>query len=127
MGRPQWMVSAMLGLAMLSACGSASDNDARSAAERFLAATGASQTAEACELLAPRALADLQGQCDQQLAESEITPSPVSSVEAWGDNAIAHTNSGAVFLHRFDQGWLVTGAGCQPQADQPYECAVGGP
>ena len=125
MGRPQWMIAAAL--LVVSACGGAVDNDAKAAAERFLDATGASQTTDACGLLALRALASLRGQCDQQLPESDITPAPVDSVEVWGDNAIARTDSGAVFLHRFDQGWLVTGAGCQPQADQPYACAVGGP
>jgi hypothetical protein len=125
MGRPQWMIAAAL--LAVSACGGTGDTDARSVAERFLDATGASQTADACGLLAPRALASLQGQCDQQLPESDVTPAPVDSVETWGDEAIARTSGGAVFLHRFDRGWLVTGAGCQPVADQPYECPVGGP
>lgn len=124
--RPQWIV--LVGVALtVSACGSAGAGDARSAADRFLTTMGAGRAADACALLAPRAIDDLTGECDQALLELDIAPSPVDTVETWGADAIARTATGAVFLHEFNSGWLVTGAGCQPRADQPYECVVGGP
>jgi len=32
-----------------------------------------------------------------------------------------------VFLREKAVGWRISGAGCEPQEDRPYDCEVGGP
>ena len=52
---------------------------------------------------------------------------PVTAVEVWGDSAQVRFAGDTLFLARFDDGWHVRAAGCQPQAaDVPYSCQVEG-
>ena len=51
------------------------------------------------------------------------------SVAVAGHAAQVVSDGQAIFLARFDQGWLVTAAGCERESDDqatPYLCAVKG-
>ncbi|WP_285743254.1 hypothetical protein [Lentzea sp. NBRC 105346] len=100
-------------LALLAAgCSSADEPDARAAAEKYVSAA---QNGQSCALVAPRAARDCT---DPRLDGS------VGEMQLWGDEAVAAVGDKRVYLHRFSEGWKVTGAGC---SGEPAECEVGGP
>jgi hypothetical protein len=51
----------------------------------------------------------------------------VREVQVWGDAAQARVGDDTVFLREKAVGWRISGAGCAPNGDRPYECEVGGP
>ncbi|MGH3858748.1 hypothetical protein [Actinokineospora sp.] len=56
-----------------------------------------------------------------------MKPATIEETEMWGDGAIVRAGTDTMFLSEFNQGWLVTAAGCVHRGEIPYECAVGGP
>jgi hypothetical protein len=119
-----------LSAVVLAGCGASSEEQQVSAAAaQFVAAAGRGDARSACALLTPRTRNDLvtsQGEdCTQALPVDRIRGG-VGDAVVWSDWARVGTDSGALFLTRFDSGWLVDAAGCQPDGDAPYRCVVGG-
>jgi hypothetical protein len=114
---------------VLSGCASQSTRDeAETAAARFLDAVGRSDTRTACALLTPSTreeLATSEGQSCARSLPTDGLGGRIQSSDTWSDQAVVHTEGGALFLTEFDNGWLVSAAGCQPSEDEPYQCVVG--
>lgn len=115
----------------LSACSSAEDADAASAARDYTnAAVGNPQLA--CRLLAPDTRKELDqqgdGSCVSALkATDPSSPGRLDHVTVAGGSAQAVFSDDVVFLARFDTGWQVTAAGCtrsESDPSRPYDCDV---
>jgi hypothetical protein len=98
------------------------------AAERFHAALEAHREDAACALLARETadkLPDPGQTCAQALADLKLGPGgAVTAVSVWGDEAQVRLAGDTLFLHRFDDGWRLRAAACEPVHDLPYECEV---
>lgn len=111
--------------------GSAEDGPATDAATAFLAAASSSPQ-DACELLAPATLESLQSDgedCAEAVTEAapEGSPPGEPSADVYGRDAMVRWGGTTLFLARFDDGWLVTAAGCEPrEEDLPYDCSIEG-
>ncbi|MFB9719240.1 hypothetical protein [Planobispora longispora] len=113
----------------MAGCASAEQGDAGQAAERFHSAVAGGQGEQACALLTPRAAESLQNGdqgCAQAVLSLNLSGGAIRQAEIWGDEAQVRLERDTVFLHRFPQGWLVRGAGCQARGDLPYDCGVEG-
>ncbi|QYC39881.1 hypothetical protein Nocox_11315 [Nonomuraea coxensis DSM 45129] len=122
------LVAPALGVALaLTGCAPDPAGPAR-AAESFHAALAADRDDAACALLAPKTAGKLPdpGQtCADALRELGLGPGgAVTDVRVWGDNAQVRLAGDTLFLHRFDAGWRVRAAGCEPVRDLPYACEV---
>lgn len=112
--------------------GSAEDQAAADAATQFLAAVGTAPES-GCDLLAPATLEQLESdgeQCGEALGEVASSGSPGSGeprVDVYGRDAMVRWGGATLFLARFDDGWRVTAAGCEPRGkDLPYDCTIEG-
>ncbi|NUP80816.1 MAG: hypothetical protein HOV96_25040 [Nonomuraea sp.] len=118
----------VLALALVATGCAADTTSPARAAERFHAAVAAHQDEAACGLLARKTadkLPDPGQTCGQALADLKLGKGgAVTEVNVWGDEAQVRLAGDTLFLHRFDDGWRVKAAGCQPVHDQPYECEV---
>lgn len=106
-----------------------SEQQVSQVAARFLAATGAHDTATACTLLTPRTRENLTNSdgetCLEALPADRIPEVPVGAAAVWSDWAKVDTQAGALFLTELDNGWRVAAAGCTPTGDsRPYRCVV---
>ncbi|MCK2220050.1 hypothetical protein MF672_040580 [Actinomadura sp. ATCC 31491] len=122
------LIAPALGLA-LALAGCAPDQAAPArAAERFHAALAADQDDAACGMLAPKTadkLPDRGQTCAEALRELKLGPGgAVTDVSVWGEDAQVRLAGDTLFLHRFQDGWRVRAAGCEPVRDLPYECEV---
>ena len=115
---------------VLSACTPSGETAARAAGDRFQAALRENDSNAACQLLSDEARGNLEPAagrpCPAALMSLDLPPGSVRSVEVWGDNALVRLEAGVLFLARFQAGWKVTGAGCVPRAEMPYDCDVEG-
>ena len=125
--RPAFVVAVGL---VLAGCGPGAEQESAAAAARdFLAAAGRQDGPAACELLSPAARKSLEtsdSPCATEIVGLGLRERGVPSVSVWGDSAVARFTGDTVFLQKFPAGWRVTGAGCRPQADHPYDCDVEG-
>jgi hypothetical protein len=113
----------------VAGCGSASQQQARDAADQFVSAIGSSDPQAACALFAPKTLEQLESLrpegCEQALPDLDLPHEPVTKIEVWGDAAQARTAGDVLFLRELGQGWRVVAAGCQTKGkDRPYECEL---
>lgn len=120
----------LLALGGCAGQGSAENQPAADAAERFAQAVG-SDAATACALLAPQTRVELESQdgpCQQSLSGTDVPDDAgsVRQVKVYGKDAVAYLERDTLFLARFDDGWKVTAAGCTPNGDRPYDCDVKG-
>lgn len=128
-----WVVVALAAAPALAACsGTPSVQEAAAArvADAFLTAVAA-QPDSACALLAPgtrQEVEDTAGSCAEGLDEVDAAGAGrVADVEVYGLDAIVRLENDTVFLAFFDNGWLVTAAGCTPEApERPFTCDVKG-
>ncbi|MDT0212988.1 hypothetical protein Q9R29_03720 [Rothia sp. ARF10] len=111
--------------------GSAENEPVADTATRFLAAV-ASAPEDGCGLLAPATLEEVEAdgeQCPDVLPEAaggEQSGEP--TVDVYGRDAMVRWGEQVIFLARFDDGWRVTAAGCEPTGkDLPYDCEMEGP
>ncbi|MFW5473624.1 hypothetical protein ACOCJ5_09950 [Knoellia sp. CPCC 206450] len=127
-------VAATLAL-LLPGCagrGSAENDPVTDTATRFLAAA-ASAPENGCSLLAPATLEEVEAdgeKCADVLpdAAGSAPGSGEPQVDVYGRDAMVRWGDQVLFLARFDQGWRVTAAGCEPTGkDLPYDCEVEGP
>lgn len=118
------MLLALIGLA---GCAVDTASPAR-AAERFHAALAAHQDEAACGMLARKTadkLPDPGQTCAEALRALRLGPGgKVTSVSVWGDDAQVRLAGDTLFLHRFNDGWRIRAAGCEPVRDLPYDCEV---
>jgi len=126
--------SALVALTVLSGCagrGSVENDAVISAAGTFLH-HAATEPARACELLAPATLEEVEGDgevCTDVIPAVGVPPmsGDVVDVKVYGREAMFRAGDATVFLTRFDDGWLVTAAGCRPRGeDLPYDCSIEG-
>ncbi len=86
---------------------------------------------QACALLAPRTLDELEKSertsCAQAVIEEQLpTGDAVRRVDVYGDQARVVLTVDTLFLAHFPSGWKVTAAGCAPRPEQPYDCTIKG-
>ncbi|WP_234312250.1 hypothetical protein [Streptomyces griseus] len=125
---------ALLAALLLGGCGAsaAREDGAAGAGRRFAAALSAADYRTGCALLAPgtREQVEEDGRtpCGTGLREAGLpTAVPVRGVTVRGQEAQLRMTGDTVFLSRFDTGWLVTAAGCEPRGgDESYRCTVQG-
>ncbi len=133
MSRYPLVVVVMAALAA-AGCGSVSpDADAASqTALTFHTALSNGDGSGACAMLAPSTLAQFEKTTKAPCAVEIIEESPpaagaVSDVRAYGRAAQVRMDADTVFLTTAGGGWKVAAAGCRPQPDEPYNCAIEGP
>lgn len=84
----------------------------------------------ACALLAPGTATELEqssGSCARGVTAANLSDGGrVRDVEVYGLDAMVRLDHDTVFVARFDDGWRVTAAGCEPQGDGPYDCDIRG-
>jgi hypothetical protein len=104
---------------------------ATAAATGFTGALRQADGSQACALLAPRTLAELEKSermsCDRAVIEERLSAGDtVQRVDVYGDQARVVLTGDTLFLAHFPSGWKVTAAGCTPRPEQPYDCTVKG-
>jgi hypothetical protein len=118
----------VLGTAGCGTMGSTENANASRAALAF--DRSLNSPAQACRMLAPGTLSELQdtyGRCTRSLPHQHLpVANRVRHVDVYGRNAIVRLDRDVVFLARFDDGWRVTAAGCTPQVDRPFKCVLKG-
>ncbi|WP_244190334.1 hypothetical protein [Streptomyces caeruleatus] len=121
-------------LAVTTGCGAAAGErgDAASAAATgFTAALQRADGRQACALLAPSTLDELekseQTSCDRAVIQEQLPAGDtVRTVDVYGDQARVVLTDDTLFLAHVPTGWKVTAAGCTPRPRQPYDCTVKG-
>jgi hypothetical protein len=115
-------------LLLLAGCASSEDSSARAAAQSFESAIEEGDGSAACALLAEKAASSLESAsgtaCPVAIRKLALPAGAVGDVEIWGRSAKVTLDGDTLFLNRAGSGWLVTGAGCQPQPGEPYDCKV---
>lgn len=132
--RPASVVALVpLAALLLAGCGSVGERGdaAASTATRMLGAVEAGDGAEACAVLAPDTVADLEESAGRPCAEAildEELPGAgaVTGTDVYGQWAQVRLTEDTVFLAAFPGGWRVVAAGCTPRADRPYDCVLRG-
>ncbi len=112
---------------------------ARAAGERFERALASGDHGAACRLLAPETIGQLELELELELEEdqgkacaealgAEELPraGAVRTAEVYGRQALLSLDGDTLFLSQFSGGWKVVAAGCTPQGEQPYQCALKG-
>ncbi|MFF7442028.1 hypothetical protein [Streptomyces sp. NPDC008122] len=134
MSTPLRAAGVLLVATFLCGCGAsaAREDGASAAGRRFAAALEAGDYRAGCELLAPATRdeveEDAKGPCGPALRDLDLPPAgPARGVDVYGRGALLRMAGDTLFLSQFDSGWLVTAAGCVPQAqDEPYRCSLKG-
>jgi hypothetical protein len=117
--------------ALLTACGGPpGEDEVTGTAREWLAAARARDAGALCRLLSPAAadsVATGDETCERAVADLALPGSgSVGAVEVWSDEAQVRTGADTLFLVRLTDGWRVSGAGCTPRGDRPYDCDVAG-
>lgn len=118
MTRLRWAPVLLVIALLAGGCGSNSEDLARLAAEDFESALASGDSARVCALLTEDAARDC--------SSVDLPHGQVREVQVWGDAAQARTDDDTLFLREKSDGWRVSGAGCRPRDERPYECEVGG-
>jgi hypothetical protein len=121
-----------VGLLVAVAAGCASNPDAvNETASDFYAALADRRGADACALLAPETLREVEQAagtaCEDAILQEEIAP-PGEQVQVsrFGNQAQVRFDVDTVFLAEFPEGWRVVAAGCTKRESRPYDCQVKG-
>jgi hypothetical protein len=119
-------------LAAAAGCSGPGADQASETAQSFQQ-LASNDSAQACGLLAPKTLEDVEKSaekpCAEALGDEDLAdPSALVSVDVFGHDAIVRFANDTVFLARFPEGWRVTAASCRPgpSDDKPYDCVVSG-
>jgi hypothetical protein len=127
------VVAASAGLLAVAGCGSVGDREAAAsgAAVRMLTAVDEQDGAQACAVLAPETVSELQESagkpCAQAILEEDLPkPGAVAHTAVYGQWAQVRLSDDTVFLGVFGHGWRVVAAGCSSQGDRPYDCTLQG-
>jgi hypothetical protein len=119
----------VLATCVLGGCSAGDDTAARSVAEQFLDAGAQRQGAQACSLLAPAAVRELEdasgAACEQAILEEDLgAASGILDVQVFDTMAQVRFETDTMFLSRFDGEWLVIAAACAPRPGHPYDCDI---
>lgn len=121
----------VLTAAVLAGCSSLSPDGtaAGDAALAFSAALNDSDADRACDLLAQSTRTELESStdasCDSAILDEDLpTADRTVEVAAYGRNARAILDGDVVFLTVEGGDWKVTAAGCEFQANAPYDCKL---
>jgi hypothetical protein len=128
---------AVLALPALAGCSSLAPDApaAEGVAVAFAAAIGSGNAAEACALLAPGTVEEIESSehasCERAILSLGLPGGGQGrSAEAFGRGAIVELDNDTVFLvgdgNGGVRGWRVTAAGCEPRTERPYACTVKG-
>jgi hypothetical protein len=101
------------------------------AASNFYAALAEQRGADACALLAPETLREVEqvagAPCGDAILHEEIAPpGELVEVSRFGNQAQARFDDETTFLAEFPGGWRVVAAGCAERESRPYDCQVKG-
>lgn len=104
---------------------------AAAVAQSFHRAVSDAQGSQACSLLAPGTVAEVEqaagSSCAQAILDEKLpNATSVGQVDVDGRAALVVLRGDAVFLSVFGGSWKVTAAGCSPRQGQPYDCTVKG-
>jgi hypothetical protein len=135
-GAPRWPVataaSAVLVAVAAAGCSGPGTKEAADTAVSFEQLVVAAPD-QACQLLSghtrERVEKEAKASCAEALPQQDLpAASTVQSVDVYGHDAMVLLDGDVVFLARFDEGWKVTAAGCNPgsQPDEPFDCDVSG-
>jgi hypothetical protein len=123
----------MVPLVLVAGCSGTSGRatDASVSAAAFERALESGDVGAACAVLAPQTLSEVEqsgdGACVKALPGEKLPAGgAVGAVRVYGSQAQVVLASDTLFLSHFADGWKVVAAGCRPQGDQPYQCAVQG-
>jgi hypothetical protein len=118
---------------LVAGCSPAGDRSsaAMDTAVRMLDAVQQQDGTAACALLAPDTAAEVADSAGKPCADAildEDLPAPgtVGGADVYGQWAQVRLTGDTVFLAVFPGGWRVVAAGCSPQGNKPYDCAVQG-
>ncbi len=118
---------------VLASCGSVDERGGAAAAVvlRMLGAVNGGDGAEACAVLAPDTVSELEESADKPCAEAILeqdlpAPGPVTGSAVYGQWAQIRLTGDTVFLAVFPDGWRVVAAGCTPRQERPYDCVLQG-
>ncbi|SKC11164.1 hypothetical protein SAMN05660473_04220 [Arthrobacter sp. 49Tsu3.1M3] len=129
-GKSPGLMKAGLVVVVLAVSGCVPESaGASAAAQEFRRAAAAGDTSAACSMLSPKAheKAAASGTCQEQLASLHLpTTGAQLRTARYGRNAMVEFDDDTIFLTASGAGWLVTGAGCLPRGELPYDCDVGG-
>jgi hypothetical protein len=134
---PRLATLAVLALPALAGCSSLAPDgpSAEGVAVAFAAALDAGNAAEACALLAPGTVEEIESSegapCAEVILEQDLPSGGQGrSAEAFGRGAIVELDNDTLFLvgdgNGDVRGWRITAAGCEPRAERPYDCTVKG-
>ena len=115
----------------LGGCGQPHEQDVLEVASAFYDAHRANDGVEACSLLAPRTLSELERSageaCARALLEEDLPPVSSSlDTHVFGTQAEVVWDGESTFLARFPDGWKVMAAACTPLEGHPYDCEISG-
>jgi hypothetical protein len=120
-------------LILVSSCASLGPDTAVAGdvAAAFHQAVSDQDGSAACALLAPGTVTELEEttgeSCDQAVLDQDLPDADtVQDSQAFGRGAQVVLDADVVFLSIFDGQWRITAAGCEPDGDRPYDCAVKG-
>ena len=105
------------------------DESARSVAQQLLVAASQQEGSQACALLAPGAVQELEdssGQpCERAVLDEDLGEAgePLG-VQVFDTMAQVRFETDTVFLSRFDGAWLVVAAACVRDPGRPYDCGI---
>jgi outer membrane murein-binding lipoprotein Lpp len=126
------LLPAVVGLTLAGCSSTAQREDAAAdVAMRLLTAVDAQDGPGACATLAPQTRAELEDSagepCAKAVLEEDLPgPGSLTGTDVYGQWAQIRLTDDTVFLAVFPGGWRVVAAGCTPQGDRPYDCALQG-
>jgi hypothetical protein len=120
-----------IGAVALAGCSGTDTAAPAKTAVAFMTAVSSSDGSQACALLSDavvHALSQNKGTgCAQAVLQEQLPhPAPVIGLQTYGRQAFVVTKTDTLFLSQFPTGWKVIAAGCQPDGDKTYDCAVSG-
>jgi hypothetical protein len=128
--RVRWVAAAGAVLVLATGCAQPGTGAVTRTANAWLAAARAKDAAAECRLLTPAAAesaASGDETCTQAVGDLDLPgDGPVEAVQVWSDRAQVKTGTDTLFLTKLSGSWRVSGAGCQLQGDEPYDCDVEG-
>ncbi|MFI5982461.1 hypothetical protein ACIBEA_16465 [Streptomyces sp. NPDC051555] len=118
---------------LIGGCGAptARVDGARTAGDAFERALASGDGTSACGLLAPETLGQLEQDerksCAVAIAAQGLPRAgAVRAIEVYGRQALLRLDGETLFLSQFAAGWKIVAAGCTPQRERPYKCALKG-
>jgi hypothetical protein len=124
-------ILASLAVLATAGCGSVDDRgDAASAAAvQMLGAVANNHGADACAILAPDTVSELEESagkpCPEAILEEDLSPpGSVTGAAVYGQWAQVRLTDDTVFLGVFPGGWRVLAAGCTAREALPYDCTL---